>query len=133
MIWAYTTVGKPPLMINTPTLHYMYINVYKRKTSTQAWKGGRGRHGSWIYNYLCNQCLSPLMLWVWIPLRQGALDTTLCDKVCQWHSAGQWFSQGTPVSFTNKTDSHDKTQILLKVAFNTITLTQAWKRTHNLL
>ena len=25
----------------------------------------RGRHGrSWIYNYLCNQCLSPLKLWV---------------------------------------------------------------------
>jgi hypothetical protein len=22
----------------------------------------------WIYNYLCNQCLSPLTLWVWIPL-----------------------------------------------------------------
>jgi hypothetical protein len=21
-------------------------------------------HGSWIYNYLCNQCLSPLKLWV---------------------------------------------------------------------
>jgi hypothetical protein len=21
-------------------------------------------HGSWIYNYLCNQCLSPLTLWV---------------------------------------------------------------------
>jgi hypothetical protein len=26
---------------------------------------------SWIYNYLCNQCLSPLTLWVWILLRQG--------------------------------------------------------------
>jgi len=25
-------------------------------------------YGSWIYNYLCNQCLSPLKLWVWIPL-----------------------------------------------------------------
>ena len=25
-------------------------------------------YGSWIYNYLCNQCLSPLTLWVWIPL-----------------------------------------------------------------
>jgi len=24
-------------------------------------------HGSWIYNYLCNQYLSPLK-WVWIPL-----------------------------------------------------------------
>ena len=31
-----------------------------------------------------------------------------------------WFSPGTPVSFTNKTDCHDKTEILLKVALNTI-------------
>jgi hypothetical protein len=38
--------------------------------------------------------------------------------------AGQWFSLGTPVSSTNKTDRHVITEILLKVAFNTITLTQ---------
>jgi hypothetical protein len=31
------------------------------------------------------------------PLRRGVLDTTLCDKVCQWLTAGQWFSLGTPV------------------------------------
>ena len=30
------------------------------------------------------------------PLRRGVLDTTLCDKVCQWLTAGQWFSLGTP-------------------------------------
>jgi hypothetical protein len=24
-------------------------------------------YGSWIYNYLWNQCLSPLKLWVWTP------------------------------------------------------------------
>jgi hypothetical protein len=30
---------------------------------------------------------------------------------------------GTPVSSTNKTDHHDITEILLKVALNTITLT----------
>jgi hypothetical protein len=41
------------------------------------------------------------------PLRRGVLDTTLCDKVCQWPRAGQWFSLGTPVSSTNETDSHD--------------------------
>jgi hypothetical protein len=35
---------------------------------------------------------------------------------------GHWFSAGTPVSSTNKTDSHDITEILLKVAFNTITI-----------
>jgi hypothetical protein len=26
-------------------------------------------YGRWIYNYLCNQCLSPLMLWVWVTIR----------------------------------------------------------------
>jgi hypothetical protein len=34
--------------------------------------------------------------------------------------AGQWFSPGPPVSSTNKTDRHDITEILLKVALNTI-------------
>ena len=75
-------------------------------------------YGSWIYNYLCNQCLSPLMLWVRISI--GVRCTTLCDKVCQWVATGRWFSPGSPVSSTNKTDRHDITEILLKVALNTI-------------
>ena len=33
---------------------------------------------------------------------------------------GRCFSLGTPVSSTNKTDNHDITEILLKVALNTI-------------
>jgi hypothetical protein len=37
--------------------------------------------------------------------------TTFCDKVCQWIAADGWFSPGTPVSFTNKTE------ILFKVAW----------------
>jgi hypothetical protein len=64
-----------------------------------------------------------LTLWVRILLRRGILDTTLCDKVCQWLVAGRWFSPDTPVSPTNKTTRHDITEILLKVALNTITLT----------
>ena len=51
---------------------------------------------------------------------QGVLDTTLCDKVCQWLAAGWWFSPGTPVSSTNKTE------ILLKVALSTINLNQTY-------
>jgi hypothetical protein len=35
---------------------------------------------------------------------RGVLDKTLCDKVCQWLVAGQWFSPSTSVSSTNKTD-----------------------------
>ena len=80
-------------------------------------------YGSLIYSYLCNQCLSPLALWFRIPLRRGVLDTTLCDKVCQWLAAGCSFSLGTPISSTNKTDHHDITEILLKVALNSKTIT----------
>ena len=58
---------------------------------------------------MCNQCLSPLTLWDRIPPRWGVLDTTLCDKVCQW------FAPGTPVFSINETDLHDITEILLKV------------------
>ena len=53
---------------------------------------------------------------------RGVLDTTLFDKVCQSLATGLWFSPGTPVSSTNKTEHHDITEILLKVALNTITL-----------
>jgi hypothetical protein len=49
---------------------------------------------------------------------RGVLDTTLCDKVCQWLATGRWFSPN------NNTDCHDITEtVLLKVALNTITLT----------
>jgi hypothetical protein len=37
-------------------------------------------YGSWIYNYLCNQCLPPLMLCVRISIMPKC--TTLCDKEC---------------------------------------------------
>ena len=78
---------------------------------------------SWILILpACNQCLSPLKLWVWVPFMAGVLDTTLCDKVCQWLEAGRRFFAGTPISSTNKTDCHDIAEILLKVALNTINL-----------
>ena len=58
-----------------------------------------------------------------IQLRRCVLDTTLCDQVCQWLAIVLWFSPGTSVSSINKTDHNDKTQILLKVASNTINQT----------
>ena len=54
---------------------------------------------------------------------RGALNTTFCVKVCKWLAAGRWFLPDTPVSATNKTDHLDITEILLKVALNTIILT----------
>ena len=77
-------------------------------------------YGSWIYNYLCNQCLSPLMLLVRISNRARCTRLHVFDKVYQLLATGRWFSPGPPVSSTNKTDRHDITEILLKVAFSTI-------------
>ena len=60
------------------------------------------------------KCLSPLKSRVQTRSWRGVLDTTLCDKVCQW------FPPGTPVSSTNKTDRHNIIEILLKVVLNII-------------
>ena len=57
-----------------------------------------------------------------VPLRQGVLDITLCDKDCQLIASDRWFSPSTPVSFPNKTDRHGIAKILLKVTLNIITL-----------
>ena len=42
------------------------------------------------------------------------------DKVYQLLAHGRWFSPGTPASSTTKTGRHDISEILLKVALNTI-------------
>ena len=101
---------------------FVYFNTQNVNNQLTNHKGSwwSWSHGSWIYNYLCNQCISLLTLWVRIPLTWGVLDTTVCVKVFQWLAACQWFS---PVSPTSKTEHHDIAATLLKVAFNTITLT----------
>ena len=63
-------------------------------------------------------CLATANIMTWNPAR--CTDAKLCDKVCQWLATGRWFSPGTPVSSTNKTDRHDITETLLKVALSMI-------------
>ena len=67
-------------------------------------------YGVWINNYLSNQRLSHLTLY----LIQHYVTSY------QWPVTYRWFSPCTPVSSINKTDRHDIAEILLKVAFNTI-------------
>ena len=59
------------------------VNSLETKTFHSNKGGLAWSYDSWIYNYLCNQCLSQLMLRIRIPLMPGLLDLTLCDKVCQ--------------------------------------------------
>ena len=108
------------------TVHFMLDNnhsLYWYSTLLVDWQkpvGFRGRRDRMAVGFM--QSVPITTLWVRTPLRGAVLDTTLlvCDKVCQWLVAGWWFS---PVSSTNKTDCYNITEILLKVALNTITLT----------
>ena len=75
-----------PFSNNLISVHYACLYTSILLGPSSPWS-----YGSCIYIYLWNQCLSPLMLKVRIPLRRGLLDTTLCDKVCQWLATGRWF------------------------------------------
>jgi hypothetical protein len=82
-------------------------------------------YGSWIYNYLWNQCLSPQALWVRIHSGEAySIQHYVIQFVSDLRQVGG-FSPATPVSSTNKTGRHDITEISLKVALNTLTLTES--------
>ena len=89
------------------------------KTNATYWRNKRGCHGldrmidEFTTTYVSNSAYHHKSWW-------GVLDATLCGKVCQWLATGWWFSPGTHVSSTNKTDHNDIAEILLKVVLNTI-------------
>jgi hypothetical protein len=105
IVWSCGTAGS----VYSRAISILFgFNIFNLTIYTQVhllwgrWGRGRDRMVVGFSNYLCNQCLSPLTLWVRTPIRRGVLDSTLCDKVCQWLATGWWFSPSTPVSSTNK-------------------------------
>ena len=87
-------------------------------------KCGSCSYRRWIYTYICNQSLSPLMLWVRIPLMASCTQYNI-----MWYSL--LVTCGRSVVFsTNKTDRHDIAEIFLKVTLSTITLTQSSDHDH---
>jgi hypothetical protein len=109
IIFWYVLVNK---QVNTTQIIYIFWG------SLWPWS-----HGSWIYNYLLNQCLSILMLWVRIFIRERC--ATMSHQAWHWLATGRWLSTSTPVSYTNNTVCHDITEILFKVALKTIKQTNS--------
>ena len=108
--------------------NYSFMNFVRGRLNTN-WSEGPlwppWSYSRWIYDYLCNQCLSPLKLWVRTPFMARCTRYDI-----MWLSlAGWWFSPGTPVSSTNKTAGHYIAEILFKVVLNTITPVTQLKRT----
>jgi hypothetical protein len=99
-------------LYNKVSRYKYWVNVndktYELWARVMSWS-----YGKLIYNYLCNQCLSPQRFE--FEYRSGELYSSLCDKVGQWPATGWCFSQGTTVSSINKTDCNYLNEILLKV------------------
>ena len=74
-------------------------------------------YGSWIYNYLCNQCLSSLNLWVWILLM------VRCTQFVSDLRQIVVFSRYSGFLHQLNWSPRYIIEILLKVALSTITLT----------
>ena len=58
------------------TSHKIYPSIGSKETLL-SWS-----FGSWISHYKCNQCLSTLMLWVWIPLMARCTRYNLIWYIC---------------------------------------------------
>jgi hypothetical protein len=73
-------------------------------------------YDSWIYNYLCILCLSPLKLWVRIPLRRGVQVIKFVSDLRQVGGFLRALRFSPPIKLT------DITEILWKVVLSTISL-----------
>ena len=76
-------------------------------------------YGSWIYSYLCNQCMSASSCEFESRLDEVySIQHYVIKFVCVWRLV-RGFRR---LSSTSKTERHDITEILLKVALHTIAL-----------
>jgi len=66
-----------PLLISTDLsilsayFNVIYHTILLYKVEYKLGPSWPWSYGNWILYYLCNQCLSPLTLWVQIPPRRG--------------------------------------------------------------
>jgi len=92
------------------------MNIYIYTTS----RALRGRDGM-IVGFTTTYAISAYRHWCCeFESRSGRGVQHYVIRVCHWLATGWWFSPGPPVSSTNKTDRHDITEILLKVALSAI-------------
>jgi hypothetical protein len=84
-----------PVAIHWQTLSHHVVLSKPRliRIWTQISRGHHGRD-SMVVRFITTysiKCLPPLTLWVQILIRRGLLNTTWCDKVCQWIATGRLF------------------------------------------
>ena len=58
------------IIVSAKVCNYI-VNILYILDTAPSWS-----YGSWMYNYQCSQCLSPLTVWVRIPHRRGVYNIT---------------------------------------------------------
>jgi hypothetical protein len=117
-----------PRMPETGNIGHKTHGKYNNNNHTENWKDEHhGPHkkpkgdprGSRRVCCICSNVLfwSLIYDWLLVAWRPATNISCIFIKVCQWLVTGLWFS---PVSSTNKSDSHVIAEILLKVALSTI-------------
>jgi hypothetical protein len=119
LIWALLVKLQNLITKKCIYVHVKTVVYFKLWYQVSLWSCS---YDSWIYNYLCNQCLSPLTLWIRIPLMARCTRYNI-----MWQSLSVtcgrsvFFFTDTLVSSTNKTDRQSwYNWNLLKVVLNTI-------------
>jgi hypothetical protein len=123
--WYKCALGENPFVSLTVTFYItmhlkkMYWTIYIY-TIFDLSSENRGRRGCdrLVFRFTTTCAINTYHHWSFE--LESCLATTLCDSLLV---SDRWFSPGIPVSFTNKTDHCDITEIWLKVELNTINLT----------
>ena len=74
-------VFRPFGLIAPKTLNYLTFQYFDLSVPDEGYSRNASCTLNLISTFYCNQFLSPLMLWVRLPLR--VMSTTLCDQICQ--------------------------------------------------
>jgi hypothetical protein len=110
--------------------HHIRPMQYHCLTSGSSWSWS---HGSWIYNYLCHQCLSPLTLWLRIPMlnrvRVMVFSTTFNNiSVISWLSVLLVKETWVPKENHRPVASHWQTLLSHNIVLSTPRLSRIWTR-----
>ena len=83
-------------------LNTSLIDILKLVPASSERPSGSWSYGSWIYNYLCNKCLSTLKLRVRVPLKRGVHDKKKFVSDLLQVSSFSWYSRfPLPINMTD--------------------------------
>ena len=107
LLWNYCITFQ---MFNGWCFCYLHFNIGLNELVLTCWQRGNKVSLS-TFKFQYHLSIEYGAMWVRIPLMVRSIRyNILCNKVCQRLATGDWFS---PVSSTNKTDRHEKAEILL--------------------